>query len=102
MPSDRPQRRRSPWWIRELPRQKVHAIAAHLDALWRSDGISDAQAHLLDGCISELDYRNRRAASGDRCTCRICFGPFDSSYDELRAPERPAMAPLGLAAGLEV
>lgn len=71
-------RRRSPGWVRSMSDREVHQIAFRLLHEQRSSDLSRPQEWLLSACISELEYRRRRALWPERrCSCELCFGPFD-------------------------
>lgn len=71
-----PARRRSTWWQREMKSVGLHRLAGKLYNEFQCEGLTPAQDHTLSGCISELEYRNRRLAAPDRCTCMFCTEPF--------------------------
>lgn len=74
---DTPHRRRSPGWVRDLSQTQLHALAGRLCRLYRTEGLSEQQDWLLDCCISELEYRQRRTSVWLRCTCELCMSPFE-------------------------
>lgn len=77
MRTDQPFRRRSAWWMREMSSQSLHRTAGRLYNKLRTDGVSAAEDATLDGLLSELEHRRRRAACpADQCTCMFCCGPF--------------------------
>lgn len=70
-------RRRSPGWVRSMESRNVHALAFRLRNRFMVEGISSAEEWLLDACISELEYRRRRALrarSWSACACELCKG----------------------------
>jgi hypothetical protein len=73
-----PARRRSPMWVRELPRHTLHAMAERFNRDRVSADLSNAQEWLYDALISELEYRRRNASPGwSACSCYLCSDPFD-------------------------
>lgn len=72
-----PMRRRSPGWIRQSATLHLHRLGGKLLNDQRSSDWSDGQERLWLCLVSELEYRNRRRAPGQRCTCQLCWGPFD-------------------------
>jgi len=70
--------RRSPLWVRECDDRELHQIAFRLQHEREVDVLSDAQEWLFDALVSELEYRRSNARWPERrCSCSLCFGPFD-------------------------
>lgn len=66
-------------WVRALEDRALHGLALRLRRkFWEGDSTS-AEDWLLDRCISELEYRSRRAARNGTagCFCEMCQGPFE-------------------------
>ena len=77
-----PRRRMSPQWVRELPSRTLHALAFKLQRLSVSTDLSPGQEWLFEACVSELEYRRRTTRWPEvRCTCQLCFGPFEFGDD---------------------
>lgn len=76
MEPERPRRRRSAWWLRELPRETLHRIGGRLYNEAQLHDLSKGQEALWAMVVSELEYRNRRITPADRCTCLLCFEPY--------------------------
>lgn len=73
-----PRRRRSPLWVREMSSRELHAIAFRFNYDRMTDVLSDPQEWLYDALVSELEWRRSRARWPEhRCSCEICWGPFD-------------------------
>lgn len=73
-------RRRSPGWVRALESRNLHALAFRLRWEYQDRGLSGPQEWLLDACISELEYRRRRALrchSWSVCSCELCVPATD-------------------------
>jgi hypothetical protein len=76
-------RRRSPSWVREMSDREVHSIAFRLNYQRQQEDLSGPQEWLYDALVSELAYRRRRARWPERrCSCELCWGPFDFEPDE--------------------
>lgn len=75
-------RRRSPGWVRALPLSGVHGLALKLRRkFWEGESTS-REDWLLEGVLSELEYRHRaalRRGPERPCCCELCLGPF---FDE--------------------
>ena len=70
-------RRRSAWWLRELPQQSLHRIGGKLYNLAQVQDLSEGQERLWSMVLSELEYRARKITPADRCTCLLCCAPFE-------------------------
>lgn len=73
-----PFRRRSPQWVRDMSHRDVHAVAIRLLNSQHFADWTPGQRWLWEALVSELEYRRRSARWPDRkCSCELCFGPFD-------------------------
>jgi len=45
----------------------------------KDEDLSERQEWLWDQVVRELEYRNRHRRPGDRCTCELCWSPFDAA-----------------------
>jgi hypothetical protein len=77
-------RRRSPQRLRGMSSGELHGLALRLIALYHQDRCSSPQMWLMDGCISELEYRARRARRSSwlaPCRCELCAEVGDAQED---------------------
>lgn len=82
--SQRPLRRRSPLWVRELSQPALHSLAGRLRRDQASVDLTKGQEWLWDACISELAYRRRSTSSAwPTCSCDLCF---DTTWEEQELP----------------
>jgi len=66
--------------------REVHAVAFRFQHERQEADLSAPQEWLYDALLSELAYRRRTARWPERrCSCELCWGPFDSEppLDEL-------------------
>ena len=64
--------------MRSLSSKALHGIPGKFDRDRRSADLTSAQEWLYDACVSELEYRRRRARHVlDSCSCRYCVPPFE-------------------------
>jgi len=72
-------RRRSPGWVRAMTDRQVHGLALRLRREGQRADLTAQQEWLWRCCISELEYRRRRALRAGRgkvCSCELCVAPF--------------------------
>lgn len=78
----RANRRRAPYWVRELSSASLHGLAGRLLRESKVKDLSGAQEWLWDRCINELEWRRRQVRPvWQSCSCELCVGPFD--YEDL-------------------
>lgn len=69
-------RRRSPFWIRQMTSQDLHALALAVRNRQQHRDLTLKECWLFDTIISELEYRARNWKTGWRwCTCELCTPP---------------------------
>lgn len=79
----RPARRRSPQWVRDLGSRELHGLTGHLWRRWAEGTATDRQEWLWEACVSELEYRQRHRQAGpwSWCVCQFCIAPFVEEED---------------------
>lgn len=62
--------------MRAYDQASLHGLALRLMRLGCTQDLSQGQEWLWSACISELEYRWRRAPVRERCSCQLCLPPF--------------------------
>lgn len=89
-------RRRSPKRVREMDQRNLHALCHSLIRQFHTQKVSDAQIWLMDCCISELEYRARRARRRGwawPCRCELCRPAPSDIEDVLEVGHEVALFP---------
>lgn len=77
MDPDRPERRRSPQWVRQMTDRELHQIGFRFNFERQSADLTERQEWLWDAVVSELEYRRRTTRpTWKACACELCFSPF--------------------------
>lgn len=77
--------------LRQVPSDRLHAMAGQLRCIMWERDVSEAQERLWDAIVRELEYRYRRPGQfGRRCICPLCRPPFPD--EPLYGPEATDLA----------
>jgi hypothetical protein len=70
--------------VRSMSDRELHQVGFRFQHERAEAGLTERQEWLWDAIISELEWRRSVTRWPEsRCSCELCWGPFDPQLDEL-------------------